>query len=1009
MPDARHLAEQINTLLRDAPRSDDGTGAFLASGYAALSRAAHDRLARCRELLAAGLRSEAVQEAEVEPELLMLVAALEVEDFEAWAGYCRRHGLDQPWPMPAAIVHELNRAYAADQLVAPLLREYRFRCVMRMPVKDRIAALRALAGVDHSNRLWVDALVTCEQQRLREMVLEVEAAGGDLEALQAIQRELLDDRRKVTPPRLLVERADEALRSARVDHAQGALHELLPAINDAYIAMDYPACRALLETWTGTLKSVGKTTLQVPADLRERVEPILQWVEREDRQRQLEAQFGGACARLERLVEASAPLPELDRAYREAAAFERAMPEPVMQAYQAQVRRQRLTQTRRRRVRVVAATLLLAVLAGAGVWYGINRARHQRVAEYLAVIDTSLDSYELNNAAASWDELQRGYPTLARNADAQQRKARLEGAQRLEAERLERFEGLREQITALPASQVTAGVLTQLEGLSRTPQEKAAVTEQRRRWSAEQSRQARERDAGVLGRVAELREGLDSVDAAGIDADPGAVLSRVGAAQAKLRLLRATPGLTKRTLAAIDTTEARAAALSRSAGEAGALQQRQAQRATAVERIAGAGASSGRLTAALSAYVAEFPESPDAAEFGEALGQAASWRAVEAWERLRRSWGGALEPAKVETVARRLREVDAYLKDHPASPWSAEVSAYRGFWGRALLATAEDGPWRRALPELTRAPVFRDLGMATTRDGRRYYVVGDGNRRETSLGTTIEVVLTPDTTKPTTMNFPAGMLGPVEDSPQAKLAARLLAQVATLDLKNFHTFPVDVVREVLTADGVDPVLKAVTVKLVIDDDERTVGSLDPALAVVRDRLSVHGNAAVNWLDPQNRPAQTVRQYLADTLGELPDLGEVRKGLDAQRRRIHAGVAARILGRGVLMRHGGSVTVVGVEPAVSRPATLQVVVNAAVDGAGDAGRAGGAGAAAQARRFKRIGGVTQGGEVAIDRSAAAGVPSGSMVFFVAADTAGTVDAAGAGRAGRVQRTGGATKP
>ena len=132
MPDARQITEQVRAALRSEMRAGEEDAA-LATSYALLTRQAHGRLSRCGDLLSNGLRSEAVQEAEVEPALLPLVAALELPEFEAWDARCRRHGLDRPSPLGDDVVQELNRAYAADQLVAPLLREYRFRCVTRQP------------------------------------------------------------------------------------------------------------------------------------------------------------------------------------------------------------------------------------------------------------------------------------------------------------------------------------------------------------------------------------------------------------------------------------------------------------------------------------------------------------------------------------------------------------------------------------------------------------------------------------------------------------------------------------------------------------------------------------------------------------------------------------------------------------------------------------------------------------------------------------------------------------
>ena len=67
-----------------------------AEEFAALCVSANERLRQCSTFLQQGLRSEAIHLAEQPPNLLDLVAALDLPDPEAWAEYCQNNGLAVP-------------------------------------------------------------------------------------------------------------------------------------------------------------------------------------------------------------------------------------------------------------------------------------------------------------------------------------------------------------------------------------------------------------------------------------------------------------------------------------------------------------------------------------------------------------------------------------------------------------------------------------------------------------------------------------------------------------------------------------------------------------------------------------------------------------------------------------------------------------------------------------------------------------------------------------------------
>src|SRR5687767_11067056 len=86
-----------------------------AAEYARLCTVANERLRQCAGLLQKGLRAEAINLAEASPNLLDLVAALDLPDPEGWAEFCQRSDLPVPPSLQIDRAAALNDAYGQDQ------------------------------------------------------------------------------------------------------------------------------------------------------------------------------------------------------------------------------------------------------------------------------------------------------------------------------------------------------------------------------------------------------------------------------------------------------------------------------------------------------------------------------------------------------------------------------------------------------------------------------------------------------------------------------------------------------------------------------------------------------------------------------------------------------------------------------------------------------------------------------------------------------------------------------
>ena len=85
----------------------------------------NQRLSKCGLLLRKGLRSEAIRQAEIEPNLLDLVATLDFPERTHWEAVCAKLQIARPPSLLVDVAAELNEAYALEQPAAALLRQHR--------------------------------------------------------------------------------------------------------------------------------------------------------------------------------------------------------------------------------------------------------------------------------------------------------------------------------------------------------------------------------------------------------------------------------------------------------------------------------------------------------------------------------------------------------------------------------------------------------------------------------------------------------------------------------------------------------------------------------------------------------------------------------------------------------------------------------------------------------------------------------------------------------------------
>src|SRR5437016_3892765 len=93
MAHSQQIVDEIRSFILSADQTQTDAVKQLAAAYAAAGQEAGNRLRRCADYLQRGLRAEAIQLAEVEPNLLDELSILDFAERDQWEVVCATYGL----------------------------------------------------------------------------------------------------------------------------------------------------------------------------------------------------------------------------------------------------------------------------------------------------------------------------------------------------------------------------------------------------------------------------------------------------------------------------------------------------------------------------------------------------------------------------------------------------------------------------------------------------------------------------------------------------------------------------------------------------------------------------------------------------------------------------------------------------------------------------------------------------------------------------------------------------
>ena len=844
-------------------------------------RESNDRLHECDELLQGGHRSQALARCEQEPDLLEVTALLDFPERPLWHALLQESGYTAPPAVLWDVASDLNEAYNLEKPLTDLMRMHRLHALAGSPLKKRLGILRKIAERDPGTAIWRDDLRTYE--RARHLQIEQELSDSekkrDASLAATLEREVSADDWDEAPPPPLVESAVRIHTQLRQAKAREKIKQIAGQLHDASASRDEAQAQQLRLAWNGQI-----ALAQLPASdpLLEEVEPVFDWLDREEARRQQDKSHKAAIIALQEALDAGAKRIDLERSYNEVARYG-----PVPEELDRKVQLRVELLERRGRLRliggVIVALALIAVSTGGVFWYIRAQGRAAEFRRRVDALQQLVAGGKRSEAAALLAEFKAKAPETYSSPEIQTLAGELEFLERKERDRI----AARERTLASIQAAIDEGSWQRLElAMPEIAEaEKLCATDVERRE--------------VQDLLARLREGIRThQDAKNAEfqqllGELGGKVARVSAAdrttQAALKaeaenlsnMPRVSPELRRHVQPLIERLATIAKGLSAREMEEQAL-----------ALVTGSVGNLGNYVAALDGYAKSFPQTARAAAFTRVVPEEQPlWTAVEPWNRAVARWSQQdFRKIKPEEAKALLMDLDATAQMHGAFPAAAQLQAARPYL-EAVQRRVNDAGERvhKDLLAVLEDPRVKDLAMLGTIERKRYYFAEttdkppqpdstkegqwfviyykDPQLQETKRTSFLMVLIA---------NPPRGASFDWE-SPQRRIYKKATAALDQITDATWEKTFLDILATIEAEREMEPTLKLHLTQLFLNMGRQGSHCLALGFKPWLDILAnTQADIEANWIDPDDSLGKKARQTASDRLARLVPLATCRQ-------------------------------------------------------------------------------------------------------------------------------------
>ena len=451
----------------------------LAAEYAIEVERVNERLAEAVKLLRKGLRSEAIQRANMTPNVFDAALALDFPELQEWLGILQFLGIPLPDQVNQDYVQQINEAIVESQPLEALLINHRKLAIAKAPLSWRLKVLRRIAAADATNVVWEEDLENWEAVRAKQLAPELQAAisSRSIETVRQLHDELSRESWRIDLDRKLVSEASSALQRFDHDTKIQRLQHLGPKIHDAFSAFDEHTARGLRTQWNSV---IAEAELPIPSSETDEVAPAFAWLSELDTDAEQNQSRLGKIAILESALDQNRDLASLEKAYAQATQFDEPIPIQLEQRYRSIIGDMELRSKRKTQL-VALAIVTTVLLAAGGLGFQQWRAYGDRqIADAYNKLNQLLKDSDLNAASEYLKQIKETKPEIANSPRITGLASQLLSMEQTESGRTQQFLVYLERADAENAADIDVMALNKAEELAVTEAEKGEVFRIRR-------------------------------------------------------------------------------------------------------------------------------------------------------------------------------------------------------------------------------------------------------------------------------------------------------------------------------------------------------------------------------------------------------------------------------------------------------------------------------------------------------------------------------------------------
>ena len=830
--------------------------------YAEACAAINDRLRSVARLLSRGLRSEAIQQAEEEPNLLDMFAVLDFQELSAWRQMLVDWDMAEPPNLLVELAADLNRAYADHQPLESLLKQHRLLALARAPLPVRIHTLRRLLSVDQDNETWQGDLAVLEKSRLSQIRTEADTAARDQDAqkLADIYEETCSNSWSIPLQESLNEHVEKLHQNALATSARADLEKLDQQLNEAHMAFDLDLGRNVRNRWRA---AAGIAKLLPNDPLAQRAQPAMKWLQEQDLLEAQETRHQAAIQALESGLEEEVDSHALQNLFETAMAFDQGVPEVLSHRVQQRLSAEELKGKRKHRLVLVAiAGSVLIVGSGLAYWI-VQNAHHKAITQSAESMNTVITAGDLQGAQDYYTNLLESSPSYALSPQVQTLKSQLDSLLQAEEQRRSDFEIALQRALQSPRDDPDRGALEKARSLAVESGEKAKLAALDAEISAARQNRQQLHTAMLRDRLSEFRQELDRITGRNdySDQEKTSELSnlRNQITAAKKEWGRASGTVASQTSPLL----ARIKALRESA-------QARIERRTSTQRITDSVGNSAAFFSSLEAHSERFSNSVIADNLDAVSKEKKLCKGLSDWSVFLSGTFGPKKSFTASEASNALKNGTDLLATHPGIPLAQFFKDRQAYLESIAQRVSEQSSLLNDLEKLFRDPLIANLWMVEDKNGTRYYARDQPTVNESTLR--FEYLSGFDlSSKLSTVRAEDVLHNGI--APQSLLAKEIRNILQDIPKTSWEPLFCQIVVQLADPKrDLDPILRLILMQKTLDSATQGSTALSAGFRSYRRAMDESNvDLSVAWMSPRDKTAQKERDRAELLLRALPDV------------------------------------------------------------------------------------------------------------------------------------------